>query len=418
MSKRGTRSAHPGIRRVGPKEYVVRVVMRDPTSRKQRELERRFESVTMADAVSRQAEMREELKKLLTATAINPKKRGDGARQTLTDFAKRWVAHAEAAGRRRVHVVDKDLDTLDRHILPYLGSLALKDIDVQVLVGWMAVLGRSRKPNGRPYARATLHGAWSLVYTMLRDAVPLAGLMSNPARDLRFEVKGAAPTQKASLEREEVERFLAAAVHENPDVRAMMWVGFTTGMRFGEITALRWRDIDFAQKRITVARSQVYGNVGLTKTENHRTTPLHDDVAQVLKEHQAWCERINILSPEVGLVFPSTRGTYRTPAVLRRAMERCAVRASIEKHVTPHTMRRTFNNLTRRAAGDIVARSMTGHVTEAMTEHYSHVGLLEKEEAVARALGADLAARVKAAGDARWGSGGSGVDPQQVDRAN
>ena len=50
-------------------------------------------------------------------------------------------------------------------------------------------------------------------------------------------------------------------------------------------------------------------------------------------------------------------------------------------------MRRTFNNLARQAAGDIVARAMTGHSTEAMTEHYSHVTLEEKTRALGKVLG-------------------------------
>ncbi len=59
-------------------------------------------------------------------------------------------------------------------------------------------------------------------------------------------------------------------------------------------------------------------------------------------------------------------------------MERALKLAKISKRVTPHGLRRTFNNLARQVAGDIVTRSITGHVTEAMTEHYSHVGLGEK----------------------------------------
>ncbi len=48
-----------------------------------------------------------------------------------------------------------------------------------------------------------------------------------------------------------------------------------------------------------------------------------------------------------------------------------------EKRVTIHGLRRTFNNLSRQVAGEIVARSITGHVTQAMTEHYSHVDAKE-----------------------------------------
>jgi hypothetical protein len=52
-----------------------------------------------------------------------------------------------------------------------------------------------------------------------------------------------------------------------------------------------------------------------------------------------------------------------------------------------HGFRRTFNNLMRQVSEDkVVLRSMTGHATEEMTEHYSHVGLREKHAAVAELM--------------------------------
>jgi integrase len=58
----------------------------------------------------------------------------------------------------------------------------------------------------------------------------------------------------------------------------------------------------------------------------------------------------------------------------QRALKGCG----ITKRVSVHGLRRTFNNLARQVAGDIVTRSITGHVTASMTEHYSHVGADEK----------------------------------------
>jgi integrase len=45
---------------------------------------------------------------------------------------------------------------------------------------------------------------------------------------------------------------------------------------------------------------------------------------------------------------------------------------------TVHGLQRTFNNLSRQVAGNIVTRAITGHVTEEMTEHHSHVDRAEK----------------------------------------
>jgi integrase len=69
---------------------------------------------------------------------------------------------------------------------------------------------------------------------------------------------------------------------------------------------------------------------------------------------------------------PSTATSASPP--LRRAL----ARAGITKRVTVHGLRRTFNNLSRQVAGAIVTRAITGHVTEEMTEHYSHVDRAEK----------------------------------------
>jgi hypothetical protein len=53
-------------------------------------------------------------------------------------------------------------------------------------------------------------------------------------------------------------------------------------------------------------------------------------------------------------------------------------RVGIKRRFTVHGFRRTFNNIARQVAGEIVTRSITGHVTQTMTEHYSHVGREEK----------------------------------------
>lgn len=46
--------------------------------------------------------------------------------------------------------------------------------------------------------------------------------------------------------------------------------------------------------------------------------------------------------------------------------------------VTAHGLRRTFNNLARPRTGREVLKSITGHATDAMVEHYSLVGAQEK----------------------------------------
>jgi hypothetical protein len=49
----------------------------------------------------------------------------------------------------------------------------------------------------------------------------------------------------------------------------------------------------------------------------------------------------------------------RSPSVLKNPLRRCVKRTGLDKHVSAHTMRRTFNNLARQAADDIAARRST-----------------------------------------------------------
>jgi integrase len=85
-----------------------------------------------------------------------------------------------------------------------------------------------------------------------------------------------------------------------------------------------------------------------------------------------------------GWVFPSRAGTLRCPGSLWKAWQGCLDAIGLEKRFTVHGLRRTFNDLARRAGADgIVIRSLTGHVTEKMREHYSTVALDEKRQTAA-----------------------------------
>jgi integrase len=140
-----------------------------------------------------------------------------------------------------------------------------------------------------------------------------------------------------------------------------------TGIRYGEATALRWSDIDEPNAVIRIERAQWHGIVGETKTGNVRTVPLTAELGEVLRDHR------KAVRGGAGWVFPNKDGGLVGPCALRFPIGRVLKRAGITKRVSVHGLRRTFNNLSRQVAGNIVTRAITGHVTEEMTEHYSHV---------------------------------------------
>jgi len=350
--------------------------------------------VSLAQALEVQSELKRRLVEKLEREAEKRSaarvevRDADYETMTLEEYAKRWFVHIDQTGRKRPHVVDIDLRRYEKHIHPLLGHLHISDIGKPELTSWMGKVSQQRKANGQPYAKDTLQSAWRLLASMLRDAEVLVGIPNYAPNNLRFRVNAPTTRPKDTLTQAELAALLAKTDEESPDIRAMIWVQATTGMRFGEVSALTWDDIDFDKGFIHVRRSQVDGEVFPTKTSTTRTVPMYEVVADILREHKVWLSSRWFQRGE--LVFPSKAGTYRCATVTAKPLRRCAEKAGVDKRVTNQALRRTVNNLIRQRAGEITARAITGHATQAMTEHYSEVTLQEKKAAGLVAFGGVL----------------------------
>jgi integrase len=161
-----------------------------------------------------------------------------------------------------------------------------------------------------------------------------------------------------------------------------------TGLRFGEASALKWEDIDEEKGAIRVRRSQYRRVVSpATKTGKNRTVPLVPELATMLSEHRRELLKNQHPGLEEAWVFPSDTGGLMYTGSLCEPITKAAKAAGIRFRITPHGLRRTFNNLLRQVEADaIVIRSITGHSTEQMREHYSHVGVEEKQRAQSRVV--------------------------------
>jgi integrase len=117
-----------------------------------------------------------------------------------------------------------------------------------------------------------------------------------------------------------------------------------------------------------------------------------------------------------GWVFPSSVGKLHSKELLRGPLRKALKDVGIERRFTIHGFRRTFNNLSRQVAGEIVTRSITGHVTQSMTEHYSHVGGAEKLAAAGQIvrLVFSKSSEVESAQESGGSGGGSGEDKKKA----
>ena len=120
---------------------------------------------------------------------------------------------------------------------------------------------------------------------------------------------------------EEVRALVRAAADEQ-DGAILLTAGFT-GLRRGELLALRWRDVDFATSTLRVSASFAAGEVTSPKSGKPGAVPLAAEVATAL----ARLGQRGRFTGEDDLVFPGELGAHLDGSALRRRYERARARA-------------------------------------------------------------------------------------------
>ncbi len=167
---------------------------------------------------------------------------------------------------------------------------------------------------------------------------------------------------------------------------------FGTGCRVGEVVGIRWEDINFEKKLITIDHSLIYmmdenrkavWHVSTPKTEaGIRVIPLLDEVAEALEEERKNQEETGIINTDVidgmsGFVFSNRFGKALIPSSINRAIRRISeaynteetVKAVREKrepeiipHFSAHHIRHTFaTRLCEHETNLKVIQSIMGH---------------------------------------------------------
>jgi hypothetical protein len=93
---------------------------------------------------------------------------------------------------------------------------------------------------------------------------------------------------------------------------------------------------------------------------------------------------------ESPLLFPSATGGFRSASCLDEPFDEVVTALKLKKRSTPRAMRRTFQDLARAAeVKDVVTRTVSGHATEAMPQHYSTVSPIEMNASLAKVIDPD-----------------------------
>jgi integrase len=167
------------------------------------------------------------------------------------------------------------------------------------------------------------------------------------------------------LEPGEVELLAANAATEQDAV--IFTVAAFTGLRLGELLALRWGDIDWSLRLIHVRRSFTRGTEGPPKSGLVRSVPLVDQAAAALdrlSRRERW-------TGDEDLVFVNAVGEYLERSTLRRRYVAALKRAGL-RQIRFHDLRHTFGTLAVQAFPLTDVKAFMGHANIATTMRYVH----------------------------------------------
>lgn len=386
MRKDATKTRHPGVSLIREGLYRVRAKVTDPRTGREREIDREVEARSARDA----ARERERLR----AEALGPM--AEAERQKLGPFAESWLRSRAAELKRSTG--ERYADVLELHIAPVFGDWYLDALTEAEIARWRdAMPGTPSSRNSRLRVLRTLLEA-AVPHLIPRNPAARVGAVreprptdDDPNRLTAAELRGVLE----ALERAHVEDVAALerAMRARPGPRARVPMTYpivfflvTTGVRWGEGSSLRTSDLDTTAAVAKIERAHYRGTIDTTKTGTLRTVPLAPELLRVLEAHRRLLIQAQHPGLGAGWLFPSRTGGLRTPSSIVKPLKAALVAAGIRRRQTVHGLRRTLNDLLRQVTTGEVVRSVTGHVTQRMTEHYSHVAAPEKAAAVSRAL--------------------------------
>jgi integrase len=249
--------------------------------------------------------------------------RGDAAKFTVKDAAVRFLDYCEARRLRGERMTQRNYDVMDGHIGNYIcrdpkrhdGKVRpsrLKKFDGGIGSIKLSQLTTRSVNDFRDQLRdagvtvVTTRKILSTLQQLLGYAVNRDMIAINVAKGVKVIGRRDEGARKIVPPSKEAMRALLATADQ--DFRVKLAFASATGVRAGELHALRWRHLDLAKCEVKVeTRVDAYGEEDVTKTAaGMRTIPLSQPLVLMLKE---WKVRTKRKKPEE-LVFPNKRGWY------------------------------------------------------------------------------------------------------------
>lgn len=280
----------------------------------------------------------------------------------LDELADKWLEDL-AREQKAIATERKYRTAVDRFVRP-IGQVRLAELTVPRV---QRLVNRVADDNGPSQARILLVVLSGIVSLGVRyGAIPtnlVASVKAPAAANATVRAPTALEVQelRAALARHDQREARSDSVRDLADVGDML---LGTGARIGEVLALRWDDIDFAERAVSITATVVRGDDGLMRQEtpksasSNRRLKLPDFTLHMLERRRQTAEH--------EWIFPSPEGAPQWPENIRRRWSEAVAGTSVE-WTTTKSCRKAVGTLLGAAGG----KDQLGHHDESVTrKHY------------------------------------------------
>ena len=179
----------------------------------------------------------------------------------------------------------------------------------------------------------------------------------------------------------------------SPAIRPAIMLALNTTMRESEIRTLRWKQVDFLKRILTVGKSKTSAGTG-------RTIPINAELFSTLAEHKTWYET-NVCPVDSQLyVFPfgDCRKYHPDRPISSFKTSWKNVRRKAGVTIRFHDLRHTaITKLAETGAADETIMAIAGHVSRTMLSRYAHIRTEAKRQALEKIATRPAPATIKKA---------------------
>lgn len=304
-------------------------------------------------------------------------------RGTLADWMEHWMEN-ELLGSVKESSWQTYRNLLTHHLQPRLGDYELTQLTPKVVHDFVEEMESSG------LAESTIRGVYRLLSSAMRYALDEGVIRKNPCRRIRIQHRERG--EQRVLSRSEQEK-LRQAADGSRDLPALL--SLYTGMRLGEICALKWTDIAWEKGTLTVRRTvqritrksagendcKTMLMIGTPKSRrSSRVIPVPEFILALLRERLQSSSRTEY-------VFGKASGAA-DPRTIQRRFSRLAKKLGFSgAHF--HTLRHTFATRLLELGVDVkTVSALLGHSSARTTlDFYAH-SLSEQQRAAVALLSA------------------------------